>query len=225
MWAMSEPVTSVERRKHPRAQLKLPARIRWPGPLGMRLETTQTVDASRDGMLFHRHERCDKMARVWVAFPFDPAAGTSTQPETPARIVRVERGAGGGYWVGLRFESTPRTAKPPSTEERRGSERIPFALPIFVRLAGTPWPEEFMTQDISQHGTRFETSHIYAPGDKVLAKIPWGEWSKTGEVAGRVVRVQAMEDSPGLAPVANPEDGKSAMITSVAVEWMRVDKP
>jgi PilZ domain len=224
MWAMSEPVTSVERRKHPRAQLKLPARIRWPGPLGMRLETTQTVDASRDGMLFHRHERCDKMARVWVAFPFDPAAGTSTQPETPARIVRVERGAGGGYWVGLRFESTPRTAKPPSTEERRGSQRIPFALPIFVRLAGTPWPEEFMTQDVSQHGVRFETSHIYALGDKVLSMIPWGEWSKTGEVAGRVVRVEPIENAHGPAPIENLEACKHALIASVAVEWSRTGK-
>ena len=81
-----------------------------------------------------------------------------------------------------------------------------------------------MTQDISQHGTRFETSHIYAPGDTVLAKIPWGEWSKTGEIAGRVVRVEAMEDTPGPAPVANPDAGKGAMITSVAVEWMRTGK-
>jgi hypothetical protein len=221
MMPMSEPGISIERRKHPRAQLKLPARIRWPGPLGMRLETTQTVDASRDGMLFHRNERCDRMARVWVAFPFDPAVGTSTQPETPARIVRVERGAKGGYWVAIRFESTARTSKLPSDQERRASERIPFALPIFVRLAGTPWPEEFMTQDISQRGTRFETSRIYALGDKVLAKIPWGEWSKTGEVAGRIVRVEALEDARGTAANAYPEAARSAMIASVAVEWSR----
>jgi hypothetical protein len=221
---MSAPDTSLERRKHSRVQLKLPARIRWPGPLGMRLETTRTVDASRDGMLFHRNERCDRMARVWVAFPFDPAAGAATQPETPARIVRVEPDAGGGYWVALRFESTVRTAKLASNRERRGSERIPFALPIFVRIAGTPWPEEFMTRDISQHGTRFESSHIYAPGDKVLAKIPWGEWSKTGEVAGRVVRVETMEDTPSPAPVANAEGCRNGMIASVAVQWMRTPK-
>ena len=219
---MSGPDTFVDLRKHPRAQLKLPARIRWHGPIGMRLEITQTVDVSREGMLFHRSEACDCLARIWVLFPFDSAAGT--QPETPARVVRVEPDPDGGYWVAVRFENSARTAKLAAGAERRGSERIPFALPIFVRLAGTPWPEEFMTQDISKHGTRFETSHIYAPGDKVLAKIPWGDWSKTGEVAGRVVRVEPMEDSPGLAPVANPEEGKSAMITSVAVEWMRVEK-
>jgi PilZ domain len=221
---MSEHATFVEMRKHPRAQLKLPARVRWQGPLGMRLETVQTVDVSREGMLFHRNESCDRLARVWVAFPFDPAAGAAAQPETPARIVRVEPDAEGGYWVGLRFEATARTPSLPTSRERRSSERIPFALPIFVRPAGTPWPEEFMTQDVSQHGARFETSHIYAAGDKVLAKIPWGEWSRAGEIAGRVVRVEAMEDTPGPAPVANPEAGKSAMITSVAVEWMKTPK-
>src|ERR1700689_253277 len=206
-------------RKHPRAQLKMPARIRWHGPIGMRLEATETVDVSRDGMLFHRSEACDCMARMWVLFPFDSAAGT--QPETPARVVRVEPDPEGGYWVAVRFENTARPAKLAAGTERRGSERIPFALPIFVRLAGTPWPEEFMTQDISQHGTRFETSHIYVPGDKVLAKIPWGEWSRTGEVAGRVVRVETVELTPGPALTSNPEPGKGAMITCVSVEWTR----
>jgi PilZ domain len=221
---MADSSTYLYPRKHPRAQLKMPARIRWHGPIGMRLEATETVDVSRDGMLFHRGESCDCMARVWVLFPFDSSAGTGAQPETPARVVRVEPDPEGGYWVAVRFENSARPTKLETGAERRGSERIPFSLPIFVRLAGTPWPEEFMTQDISRHGTRFETSHIYAPGDKVLAKIPWGDWSKTGEVAGRVVRVEPMEDSPGLAPVANPEEGKSAMLTSVAVEWMRVEK-
>jgi len=222
--AMTGPDTFVELRKHPRAQLKLPARIRWHGPIGMRLEITRTVDVSREGMLFHRDESCERRARVWIAFPFDPEARAAVQPETPARVVRIESDPEGGYWVGVKFENVARTPKLEPGRERRGSERIPFALPIFVRLAGTPWPEESMTQDISRHGARFETSHIYAPGDKVLAKIPWGEWSRTGEVAGRVVRVQTMEDSPGPAPAADPEEGKSAIVSSVAVEWVRASK-
>jgi hypothetical protein len=221
---MLEPAPFVYSRKHPRAQLKMPARIRWHGPIGMRLEETETVDVSRDGILFHRNESCDRLARMWVLFPFDPEAGATIQPETPARVVRIEPDPQGGYWVAVRFENTARSTQAPAGSERRGSERIPFSLPIFVRLAGTPWPEEFMTQDISKHGARFETSHIYAPGDKILAKIPWGEWSKTGEVAGRVVRVETMEDTPGPAPVADPVEGKSALITSVAVEWMRTAK-
>jgi hypothetical protein len=224
MGLMPGPDDPVDPRKHPRAQLKLPARLRWRGPIGMRLEVTQTVDVSRDGMLFHRNEPCDRLARMWVVFPFDPAAGATTQPETPARVTRVEPDAqDGGYWIAVKFENATRAPQLSRGHERRGSERIPFALPIFVRLAGTPWPEEFMTQDISQHGARFETSRIFAPGDKVLAKIPWGEWSKSGEVPGRVVRVERM-DSSGLAVASNTQDGKSAVITSVAVEWIRARK-
>ncbi len=222
---MSGPDAQVDLRKHPRAQLTLPVRIRWRGPIGMRLEITETVDVSREGMLFHRNEPCDRQARMWVAFPFDPAAGLASEPETPARVVRVEPDTkDGGHWIAIKFETITRARQLPAGRERRAFERIPFALPIFVRLAGTPWPEEFMTQDISQNGTRFETSHLFAPGDKVLAKIPWGEWLKTGEVAGRVVRVETMGDSAGPAPARNPEEGRSAMITSVAVEWIRVRK-
>ena len=76
-----------------------------------------------------------------------------------------------------------------------------------------------MTGDISQNGTRFESSHIYAVGDNVLAKISWNEWSKAGELAGRVVRVESMQDPPGPAPVADPENGPSPVSRSVAVEW------
>jgi hypothetical protein len=41
----------VERRRHARAHLRLPARVRWQGPLGMQLELTDTVDMSREGVL------------------------------------------------------------------------------------------------------------------------------------------------------------------------------
>jgi len=185
----------------------------------MRLEVARTEDASRDGLLIRRNEPCDARARVWVVFPFDPAASDAARPETPARIVRADAAAEGGYRIALEF--APPAASPlPFARERRSSPRIPLALPVLVRLAGTPWPEETMTQDISQSGARFETSHIYAAGDTVLAKIPWGEWSKTGEIAGRVVRVNAMEDGPGPAPLANPELGASAIFTSVAVQWL-----
>jgi hypothetical protein len=185
----------------------------------MRLEVTQTVDVSREGLLIHRSQPCEAPAHVWVAFPFDSGAAFAAQPETPARIVRVEADPAGGYRVGVRLERPPRRPLRPADRERRSSPRISFALPIFVRAAGTPWPEESMTQDISHTGVRFETSHIYAAGETVLARIPWGEWLTAGEIPGRVVRVEAMEDAPGPAPRANPETGASAIYTSVAVQW------
>ena len=186
----------------------------------MRLEVARTEDVSRDGLLVRRNEPCDTRARVWVVFPFDPAASDSVRAETAARIVRVDRATEGGYRVALKFAPPVSKLALPVERERRGCPRIPLALPVLIRLAGTPWPEESMTQDVSQSGARFETSHIYAAGDTVLAKIPWGQWSATGEIAGRVVRVQAMEDGPGPAPLANPELGASAIFASVAVQWL-----
>jgi len=171
MLAMSEPVSSLERRKHPRAQLKLPARIRWPGPSACGSKRPEplmppataccfigTSDATgwrASGLLSVRSRRGHRRAAGDAGA--DRSRGTRR---------------GGGYWVALRFESTARTAKPPSDQERRGSERIPFALPIFVRLAGTPWPEEFMTQDIrsTARGLKPRTSTPWAT--RFLRRFP-----------------------------------------------------
>jgi len=222
---MGYPVAYIERRKHPRAPLQLPARIRWQGPFGMRVEMTETVDASREGVLVHRTQPCELLTRVWIVFPYERNGGAAVQPETPGRIARVAEDEAGGYWVAVRLETPRRGATRPAGDERRRSERVPFALPIFVRLEGTPWPEESMTHDLSRTGARFETSHIYAAGEIVIAQIPWGEWSKKGEIHGRVVRVENMADSPGAAPLAIPEKGASAIVTSVAVEWLNGDRP
>jgi hypothetical protein len=212
----------VEQRKHPRAQLHLPARIRWQGPLGMRIEVTKTVDVSREGVLLHRNEASEVSSRVWIVFPYHRAIGAYAQPETPARIARVAVDENGGYWVAVRLEPAVRASPRPVEQERRRSERNQLALPVFVRIDGTRWPEESMTQDVSEHGTRFETSHVYAIGDTVVAKIPWGEWGATGEIFGRVVRVESIDDARGPALVEDRVTRSGAILTSVAVEWTSV---
>lgn len=208
----------TDMRKYPRARLQMGARIRWRSPLGMRLESTQTVDMSRGGILLDRAERCDVDASVWVVCPFDSASAT-IQPETPARVVRVEDLPGGNYRVALQLQPPERGAQREAATERRRSSRVPFAVPIFVRPMGAPWPEESMTHDISRSGARFTTTRIFAPGDSMLAKVPWGEWADCGEIAGRVVRVESHRDMPGPAPLADPRSGSSALLASVAVEW------
>jgi hypothetical protein len=210
----------TEMRKHPRAPLHLPARLRWHGPLGMRLESTETIDVSRDGLLLRRGEYCQVGARVWVACPFDRNASAGAQPETPARIMRVEREPSGSYQVGLQLELR-RGSGPPDGRERRSAARVFFSLPIFVRAAGTRWPEELMTEDVSSDGARFRTSHIYQAGEEVLAKLSGGEWSTTGEIPGRVIRVGAPGDVPEHGPVTTPDGRSSAIFTSVAVEWQK----
>jgi len=218
--AMSEVATNVfaEMRKHPRAQLSMPARLRWRGPLGMRMETTQTIDVSRSGIRVPRAESCEVGSRVWVTFPFE-ARISAAQPETPAHVVRVHQRTRGGYDVSLQLESSPREAKRPGRRERRAWVRTTFAVPIFVRAASSPWPEESMTHDISRAGARFESAHIYAAGDAVLATIPWGEWEHAGEIRASVVRIETTPVVPGPAPRSNPDAGLSAMLTSVSVRW------
>lgn len=209
----------TELRKHPRAQLNLPARIRWRGTLGMRLEAARTLDVARDGIRVKRNEPCELGSRVWIAFPFDANAASGVPPETLAHVVRVEPGRRGGYEVALHLELPPRTLPRRPESERRSCSRMSFALPIFVRAPNSPWPEESMTQNISRTGARFETAHIYSTGDAVLAKIPWGELARAGEIPARIVRVEPADGLQAPAPRANLEAGISAVLTSVAVRW------
>src|SRR5271170_7440019 len=211
--------TFLEMRKHPRAQLRLPARVRWRGPLGMRMESTHTLDVSRTGIRVRRNESCESGTRVWIVFPCDAASAAGVPPETPARVVRVESGRGAGYLVSLELELPSRDASHPADRERRACSRISFALPIFVRALGFPWPEQSMTQNVSRAGARFESAHIYSAGDAVLAKIPWGDWARAGEIPARIVRVENSESPLSSASLSNPLAGVSAILTSVAVRW------
>jgi len=185
----------------------------------MRLEITETIDVSREGLLLRRADPRAMPSRVWVAFPFDPAAAVAVQPETPARVVRSEPDPAGGCRLALHMELPQRETRPVETE-RRKTQRIPFALPIFVRAKGSPWPEESMTRNISRGGAQFETSHVYALQELVLAKIPWGEWAKTGEIPGRVVRIEAVEGGYEDASGPMGQNG-NRVLTSVGVEWLK----
>jgi PilZ domain len=218
---MPDSVMPVDLRKSPRARLRLPARLRWFGPFGMRLEVTETVDVSREGLLIRREEPCNPLARLWIAYPFDPSAA-AIQPETPARIARVQGGAQGGFYIGLELRLPPRESPRPPSDERRRSARFSFALPIFVRPSGSFWPEESMTQNISNSGLRFESARAYQAGETVLVKIPWGEWAKAGEISGRVLRVDSRTESAnGREDSAGPDP----ILTSVAVKWTNAAKP
>ena len=81
-----------------------------------------------------------------------------------------------------------------------------------------------MTEDVSRSGARFLTARIFAQSDPLLATLSWGEWARAGEIPARVVRVASHTDPHGIAPLADPENGLSAVFTSVAVHWEKPAK-
>jgi len=181
----------TEQRRHLRAQLNLPVRLRWLGPLGPVMEVTETLDVSRDGLLFWRTEPTPLNAKVWVTFPYHPDE-TDTQPETPARVARVKDTPAGGHLVAVEFETERQHPAGAVQPDQRRSKRFALALPVRVRLPGRPWPEETMTIDVSDGGVLFRTSRLYAVGDTVQIALPYGRWASRGEVTGRVIRIQAV---------------------------------
>lgn len=204
---MSRSSIKIEQRRHSRVQLHLAARLRWLEPLGTRLEVCQTINVARTGLFLYRPEVCAEGARVWVTFPFD-FAEPEPQQEIAARVVRVRKTPAGGFLVAIQFEERLRAT--PLATERRASERTPIVVPVTIRPAGAPWPEEAMTLDVSASGIRFESSRIHEPGERVHIRLRCGRWADAGEIAAQVVRVEP------LAGAAEQE---------VSVAWESPRKP
>jgi hypothetical protein len=189
---MFRAVVISEQRLHPRAQIELPVRLRWLTPFGYRFEISQSIAVSRTGLLLTLPEACDPGARVWISMPFDPAEPVA-QPETPAHAVRTEMISPSRYRVALEFESPANPLEHAVECERRQGARVLLALPVTVRQAHTPWPEETMTTDISDGGLRFETVRFYSVGDSLLIQLHHGNRARRGETPAQVARIEAFD--------------------------------
>ena len=183
-----------DQRRSTRAPLNMPIRVRWPEPLRHLIEVSQTLDVSRTGLLFYRADPCPLQARVWVTYPYS-AENPATQPEIPARVVRVKTTPTGGHLVALHLEPQRRSVASVGKFNRRGGERSHVALPLSVRPAGAPWPEEAMTVDISNGGVLFRTARLYALGDNVRIVMTQGGWASNTEMDARVVRIEPEANS------------------------------
>lgn len=184
----------TDQRRATRAQLNLPVRIRWQAPLGQCIETAETLDVSRSGLLFYRTQPRPVAARLWVVYPF--SADSPTQPETPARVARVKTTPGGGQLVAVEFQPLPRPTVVPSPPGKRYAERTAVALPVSVRRAGLPWGEEAMSLDVSDSGILFTTPQQYQVGERVRVALAAGRWAVAqSEMTARVVRVESVPDS------------------------------
>jgi hypothetical protein len=184
-----------ERRKHPRAQVTMAVRLRWPGPLRQTTEITETLDISRGGLLVYSIDGSHTGRPLWLTFPFESSMALP-EPETRAHVLRVERRPAGGNFLAIGFNSPAivgNAAKPPV--ERRFFSRTVIGVPIAVREISCPWAEEAMTLDISVDGLSFITPRIYNLGDTVKVAMRPGitpaGWSSPGEISARVVRVAA----------------------------------
>ncbi len=184
----------TERRKHRRAQLKLPVRLRWPGPLRQLTEVSETLDVSRGGLLVRSANDCCSGAPLWVTFPYDSSL-SSNLPEIPARIARVERLSEDAHLIAVTLEPsvTVNGSGPKPPTERRRSPRVPISFPVAFRQSSRPWAEETMTLDISSRGIRLTTFRVYSEGEKVLVTLQPGPlvsaWPVSREVPARVVRI------------------------------------
>lgn len=206
----------MDRREHHRAQLRLPVRIRWNTPFGQKIEVCKTLDISRGGLLVPSGEPHAPGIPLWVTFPYDTSLGDG-QPEMLARVVRaalkgdVDSGNNSARTsdectIALHF-SPP--GRPESNgngrtkeQEQRESPRRVLALPFRVRPRHIPWFEQAMTLDVSAHGVRFLSSREYQPGDLLLVAFEaatLAPWPSGAEVAARVLRIEAMPESPALS--------------------------
>ena len=193
------PPLLAEQRRYSRVQLNLPVRLRMRTPFGLTAEVSQTLEASRGGLLVRRAQTCEPGARLWVTFPFDSEM-CFNQPEIPARVVRVSPTPSGDQIVAIQLEALPqRLPEMPARRNRRRSIRTRLAIPLQVRQEGSPWAEETMTIDISDRGMQFGTSRVYKVGEDVrvkLVNISWPGRIGQKEIVARVVRVTLLpEDS------------------------------
>src|SRR5215831_16700049 len=195
----------MQRRQHARVRLRLAARLRWPAPLGQRIEECETINASRGGLLVESCQAHGPGQPLWVTFPFDPGT-SSVQPEVPARVVRSEerkQRQPQSWTVALQFDGPTvagnRNGQATDPVKKNGAGKS-FALPIRVPLPNVPWHEEAMTFEVAPGKVRFVTNREYAFGERLLISFdsrsdaPWSgdeEWE--GEVTG--LEMDANSDS------------------------------
>jgi hypothetical protein len=208
----------MDRREHHRAQLRLPARLRWTSPFGQKTEVCKTLNVSRGGMLVPCEESHAPGVPLWVTFPYDSSLPDG-QPELLARVVRSVGPSGTPSGpalpdidafqqpaAALQFEAAPRPASNGNghlrTLERRASPRRRVALPIHVRARDIPWFEEAMTVNVSSEGMLFLSSREYEPGQQLFLSFgasAFVPWSSAGEFRSTVVRVEPVPRSSALA--------------------------
>ncbi|HXN24458.1 MAG TPA: PilZ domain-containing protein [Candidatus Dormibacteraeota bacterium] len=188
-----------ERRKHPRAQVTMQVRLRWPGPLRQTTEITETLDVSRGGLLVYSMDGSQLGRSLWLTFPYENSM-TAPEPEILAHVSRVERRPAGGNFIAIRYDGLVSVMAAKPSVERRFLPRTVIGVPVAVRVPACPWPEETMTFDLSSDGLSFITPRVYNVGDTLKVAMRLGVspagWGSHGEINAYVVRVAPAPVAP-----------------------------
>lgn len=204
---------AAEQRTRSRVRLSLPVRIRQIGPPRAAVDVTQTVDVSRNGILFRTRLPYQLDTTVWLTMPYQVSAGAHDL-EFPATVVRIARMADGSGEIALRFHSARADEWTPAygtsreslrTNERRGKNRVRMTLPIRVRQEDAA--EESTTIDVSRTGVLFRSAQPYRIGQTVWVAMPYQPGARPEEVPARVVRIVERERIRGVALQFGPSVG------------------
>jgi hypothetical protein len=184
-----------EQRQRARVRMSLPVRIRQIYPPRDAVEVAVTLDVSRNGIRFRSNDYYILHSNVWVTMNYSPE-DVAPNSEFPATVVRIVKGAGGGYDVALQFhsaradhiEAAMRASGPEvvASTDRRARNRVRVTMAIRVRSANTV--EESITVDVSRTGVLFRSSRHYAVGQSVWVVMPYQPEEELHEVPARVAR-------------------------------------
>jgi CheY-like chemotaxis protein len=122
--------TGIDRRSRPRAKISAQVRVRIVNSPTVFEEVCNTVDVSRDGVLFlSSHSGYSPSQRLEVTFPYSTAASALNQPQS-AEVARVVDHGNGLFGVGIKF-LTPKAdlkAAPGATPDRQGTANLVLAI-------------------------------------------------------------------------------------------------
>ena len=182
----------MDSRLHRRVRLRLPVRLRWTAPFGQRIETANTVDISRGGLLVSTMEPHSPGVTVWVTFPYD-AASSDGQPEIAARVVRCGEMPEAVRAANARERVQPanaaeqeRSAKSGKLAQALGGSDAPPTFAVAFHLEAEPHSSPNGHAHRSELERRSRVRKALAIPVRVHPeRIPWFEEAMTIDVSAR----------------------------------------
>ncbi len=215
---MNPAATLLELRKHPRAPLKLPARVRWRGPLGMRMESTQTLDVSRNGIRVQRNRiRLTSLGRFSLRCGCGRRRSARNPSTRDARRVRQRRGISSFSAAGIAVAGRLAPIRSRMLRLFQNFFRAPYfrsrsRFSLARRIHDAKYFARRSTLRVRARLLRWRRR----PGQNSLGRLGTRRRNSRPHHTRRKLRHTR---ELGSAPLLNPLAGMSAVLSSVAVRW------